>query len=146
MWFLASPILIVLLNTNCEPRCSVTNTKCEPNIICQSLQISRGIVDLQCCNYCHFPIDFSSKFQSSMTIFLHKLMTIEGRVFGQHMNSSIIHDNIRSLIRKKYHPKSYHRDIKYHMTLNIKSSVISIHIEEYDVTWLVQNNNSGKKV
>ena len=26
-------ILIVLLNTNCKPWCSVTNTKCQPNVI-----------------------------------------------------------------------------------------------------------------
>ena len=33
------------------------------------------------------------------------------------MNSSIIHDTICKLIHKKCHPKSYHSDIKYHMTL-----------------------------
>ena len=27
IWYLVSPILIVLLNTNCKPWCSVTNTK-----------------------------------------------------------------------------------------------------------------------
>jgi hypothetical protein len=36
---LVSPILIILLNTNCKPRYSVTNTKCQPNITCHSLQI-----------------------------------------------------------------------------------------------------------
>ena len=40
--------------------------------------------------------------------------------FGQRMNSSTIHDNICSHIYKKYHLKSYHKDIKYHMTVNIK--------------------------
>ena len=30
-----------------------------------------GIIDLQCCNYCHLLSDFSSKFQSSMTIIFH---------------------------------------------------------------------------
>ena len=39
------------------------------------------------------------------------------------MNSSIIHDNICSLGRKKCHPKSYHSDIEYHMTLNVIFSV-----------------------
>ena len=37
---------------------------------------------------------------------------------------SLIHDNICSLIRKKCHPKSYHGDIKYHMTLNIIFTVL----------------------
>ena len=39
------------------------------------------------------------------------------------MNSSIIHDNFCKLIHEKYHPQSYHRDIKYLMTLNIICSV-----------------------
>ena len=39
-----------------------------------------GITDLQCCNYCHLPSNFSSKLQSSMTIFHHKLLTREVRV------------------------------------------------------------------
>ena len=55
-----------------------------------------------------------------MTVSQHKSLTREDKGFGQQMNSSIIHDSIRSLIHKKYHhPKSYHSDVKYHMTLNI---------------------------
>ena len=77
-----------------------------------------GIIDLQRCNDHHLQSDFPSKFQSSMTIFITKLLTREGRYFGQWMNSSIIHDNIRSFIHKNCHPESYHSDIKYHMTLN----------------------------
>ena len=77
-----------------------------------------GIIDLQHCNDHHLPSDFPSKFQPPMTVFHHKLLTREGRYFGQWMNSSIIHDNIRSLIHKKCHPENYHIDIKYHMTLN----------------------------
>ena len=41
-----------------------------------------GIIDLYCCDYCHLPSEFSSKFQSSMTIFQHKLLTREGRVLA----------------------------------------------------------------
>ena len=55
-------------------------------------------------------------------MFHHKLLTREGRVFGQRMNSSIIHDNICSLVHK-CNLESYHSDIKYHMTLNIIFSV-----------------------
>ena len=39
-----------------------------------------GVIDLQCCNYCHLPSDFASKLQSSMTISHHKLLTREGSV------------------------------------------------------------------
>ena len=39
-------------------------------------------------------------------------------------DSSIIHDNTCSLIHEKCHLKSYHSDIKYHMTLNITFSVV----------------------
>ena len=62
-----------------------------------------------------------------MIIFHHKLLTIEGpcRVVDQRSNSSIIHVNI--CIRKKYHPKSYLSDIKYHMILNIIFNVVSPH-------------------
>jgi len=35
IWYLVSPILIV--DTNHQPQCSVTNTKCSPNIVCHSL-------------------------------------------------------------------------------------------------------------
>ena len=41
--------------------------------------------------------------------------------FGQWMNSSIIHDNICSLMHKKCHPES---DIKHHMTRIIIFSVL----------------------
>ena len=40
------------------------------------------------------------------------------------MNSSIIPDNICSLIHKKGHLKSYHSDKIYHMTLNFIFSVV----------------------
>ena len=41
------------------------------------------------------------------------------------MDSSIIHDNICSLIHKKFHPKSYLSDIKDHVNLNILFSVVN---------------------
>ena len=44
--------------------------------------------------------------------------------FGQHMNTSITHDNICEVIHKKCHPKSYHSNIKYHMTLYILFIVV----------------------
>ena len=123
--YLVAPILIALFNTNCKPQYSVTNPNCKLNIICHSLLTFGGITNLQCCNYCHLPGDLSSKFQSSMTIFHHKLLAREGRVLanGWAHPSSIIHDNICSVIHKKCHPKSYHSDIKCHMTLNITFSV-----------------------
>ena len=42
------------------------------------------------------------------------------------MNSSIIHDDIYSFILKKYHSKSSHSDMNYHMTLNIIFSVVTM--------------------
>ena len=48
----------------------------------------RGIIVLHCCNDCHLPNDFSSKFQSSIIIFHHKSVTKKVG-FGQRMNSSI---------------------------------------------------------
>ena len=83
-----------------------------------------GTIHLQCCNYCPLRSNFSSKFQSSMTTFHHKLLTREGRVLANEWISSIIQDNICSLIHKCCHPKSYHSDIKYHMTLNTAFRVV----------------------
>ena len=56
------------------------------------------------------------------------------------MNSSIIHNNICSAIHKRCHRKSYHSDIKYHMTLNTLFSVVSMHTKEYDIVQLVKND------
>ena len=44
------------------------------------------------------------------------------------MNSSSIHDNICSLIHKKCHLKSNRSDIKYHTTLNITFSIVSLYL------------------
>jgi hypothetical protein len=54
-----------------------------------------------------------------MTTFHHQLLTKEGRVFGQWINSSIIHDSICSLIHKMRCPKIYNSDIKYHMIFSV---------------------------
>ena len=43
--------------------------------------------------------------------------------------ATFIHDNIFSLIYKKCHPKSYHSDIKCHMTLNTILSVFNVLVE-----------------
>ena len=58
-----------------------------------------------------------------MTI-LSQIADKKSQGFGQWMNSSIIHANICKLIQKKRHPKSYHSDIKYDMTLNITFNVV----------------------
>ena len=44
--------------------------------------------------------------------------------FDQWMNSSITYHNICKLIHKKCHPNSCQSDIKYHVTLNIISSLV----------------------
>ena len=79
----------------------------------------RGGIELEYCNYYHLLGHLSSKFQSPITIFYHKLLTREDRVLGNgwtHPSSMIM---LFSLIHKKWHPKSYHSDIKHHMTLNM---------------------------
>ena len=88
-----------------------------------------GLKIYRCCNYCHLPSDFSSTFQSSTTMFHHKLLTREGRVLANRW----IHPSSRtvcSLIHKKCHMKSYHSDINiiWHMTLNI----ISVALDKVD--------------
>ena len=79
------------------------------------------IINLHYCNYSHLPSNFSSKFNENIS---SKVADKRRKGFGQWMNSSIIHDEIYTLIRKKCHPKSYNSDIEYHMTLNIIFSVV----------------------
>ena len=89
-----------------------------------------------------YPSHCSFKCQSSMTISHHKLLTREGRVWP--MDELIYHrDSICSFIHKKCHPKSYHRDIKYHMTLNIICIAVSIYDHEDSRLgmWMYHNNN-----
>ena len=62
---------------------------------------------------------FSSKSQSSMTTFHHKLLTREGKGFGRWTNPSIMHDTICALIHKKCHPRSSHSE--GHFTKEIDS-------------------------
>ena len=82
------------------------------------------VIDLQCCNYSHLPIDFSCKFQSSVTILHHKLLTRaekrrEGWVFANGSAMTIfVQLFIRSVIWKVYHS-----NITYHVILHIIFSV-----------------------
>ena len=78
--------------------------------------------DLQCYNYYHLPSDFHPNFNHPWQYFITSCWQEKVR-FWQWMHSSTIHDNICKFIHKKCHPKSYHSDIKYHMTLNMIFSV-----------------------
>ena len=102
IWHLVSPILIVLLNTNCGIVSLTLNVN--PTLFVIPYNFG-GIIILECCNSCHLPSGFSSKFQSSMTIFHHKLMRREGRVVTNgwtHPSSMIVyfHLFIISVIHK----------------------------------------------
>ena len=70
------------------------------------------LIGLHCCNYCHLPSDFPFKFNHPWQYFITSCWQKKVEFY-----SSIIHDNICSLIHKQCHPKSYHSDIKYHMSL-----------------------------
>ena len=60
--------------------------------------ILSGVYKCKVRNYYQLPIGFSSKVQSSMTTFHHKLLTRKCIFLSQWMNASIIHDNICSLL------------------------------------------------
>ena len=49
------------------------------------------------------------------------------------MNSSIIHDNISSLVHKKPQLKNNHSDIKYLMILDTTLSVVLVFNVEFEV-------------
>ena len=65
-FYMSRPVLIV------NHLCGVNNTKCKPNTICHCLQKILGIINLQCCNYCHLLSDSTYKVQLSMTIFHYR--------------------------------------------------------------------------
>ena len=97
-------------NSNCKLWYSVSPTlNVNPTLFVIPCNFGR-FIDLQCCDYCHLPSDFSSKFQSSMTIFHHKLLTREGKVLANERTHSSSMTIFCSLIHK-YHPKSYHSGI-----------------------------------
>jgi hypothetical protein len=129
----ANPWIKILCTAALNMICSVTNSNwlaimsptlhVKPTLFaipCKFL----GDTDLQCCNFYHWPIDLSSKFQSSMTIPDHKLLTREGSVWANvwtHPSSMTILVNlfIRSVIWKVTF-----NDIKCHMALDIMFSVV----------------------
>ena len=112
-----------ILNVNCGIVSPTLNANATLFIIpCIFLGVRR-IIDVQCCNYCHLPSHFSSKFQSSLMTFSSQVTDKRRSGFGPWMKSFIIRDKTCSLIHKKRHPRSCHSDIKYHMALNIIFSI-----------------------
>ena len=114
IWYLVSPILIVLPNTNCKPRCIVTKTKCSPNIICHPLCVCVCV----CCLFCLFLLGGDYKFKMlqilslTMTIFHHKLLTREDKFWPMH--ELIHHPSNFNFSRGNKKSDSYHCPIFYH--------------------------------
>ena len=81
-WYLVSPILIVLLDTNC--RLWIVSPILNVNLTLFVIPRNSlgGIVDLQCYNYYYLPNVFPSKVQPFMTIFHHKLLIRKCRVLA----------------------------------------------------------------
>jgi hypothetical protein len=80
-------------------------------------------MDLLCCNYCHLASDFFIQISIIHENISSQVVDKRGYGFGHKINFTTIHGNICKLICRKSHLKSYHSDIKYHMTLNIIFSV-----------------------
>jgi hypothetical protein len=99
-----------------------------------------GVINFHCCHYCYLP----SEFLIQISIIHDKLLTIEGRGFTNGC-SSIIHNDICSLIHRMYYPKSCHSDIKYCMTLNIICSVVCLKckVKEHALKNLVSHSKSS---
>ena len=65
--------------------------------------------------------------------------------------SSFIHENICSLIHKRCHLKSYHSDIKWHMTLNnicnvVHSKIFMVVFMVSSVPWPLTTSNFNKEI
>ena len=119
-----SPVLIILLNTNCKPSIVTLTLNVNPTLFvipCNFLG-DYGFPFLQCMSLTKWFFIQISTFHMSISS-----QVADERMWGcgQWMNSSIIYDNICKLIHKNCHPNSYHSDIKYHMTLNFIFSVVT---------------------
>jgi hypothetical protein len=116
------PILIVLLNINCKHNTLSPTLNVNPTLFvipCKCLGCYRFTPLLTKC--------FTSKFNHPWQYFSWDCW--QERV--GFWPSSIIHASICSLIHEKCHPKRYHINTKYHMTLNIIFGVVDACCEEY---------------
>jgi hypothetical protein len=91
-----------------------------------------GIIIFKCCNYCHLPSDFASKFQSSRTIFIHKLLIREDRILANGWTRPSSMTILVNLIKRSVIQK------RYHMTLHI---IISVVLEK----WVSSLNEGTQK-
>lgn len=80
-------------------------------------------IDLQCRNYFHLLIDFTSKCQSLLTIFIHIHVRMQNTPKVDELKISW-DDDICVLIQKKCQQKKLPQSHKYHMALDIILSVV----------------------
>ena len=118
-----------MLNIFCKPQYGVTNIKFWPHVIVIPCEFLGGIVELQCCNDCHLPSHLFIQISIIRDNISSQVVDKRRYGFSQWMNSFIIHDNIWSLIHKKYHPKNYQSHIKYHMIFSVVS------VQDGDMIW-----------
>ena len=137
IWYLVSPIKVVLFNTTCEPQYNVTNTNVNPTLCIISCQKKMGgaVIDL-------LSLTKISFIQISIIHDNIPWQVVDKRRHGLDpwMNSSIIHDSSCKLTRKKWHLESYHSGIEYHMTLNIIFVVVAniilfVNIRSFFFSW-----------
>ena len=143
--FAGRPCAVISTNEREEPTATL-------NMILPILIVNRGIVsptldvnpalfvipciDLQCCNYCHLPGEFSSNFQSSMTIFHHKLLTKVDTILINGWTHPLSMTILARLFMRSV-LNSYHHDIKDHMTRKIMFSVVTDKLVTLE-KWLIE--------
>ena len=76
-----------------------------------------GIIDLQCCNDCHMPSDFSSKFSITYDNISPQVADKRRQGFGQWVNSYPSSMTIHVHLFIRSHPIRYYSDIKHLMAL-----------------------------
>jgi hypothetical protein len=108
----------VLLDTNCKPQYCITTTKMLTQQWLSFLVSLWGIKDYSVAITITCQVDFIqiSIIHDNIS---QQVADKRRKGSGQWMNSSIIHDNICSLIHRNCHPYCFHIDIKYHMALHV---------------------------
>lgn len=93
------------------------------NGVCSNTNRRLGIIDLQCCEFCRLLHIFSSKFQSSVTMFHHvRMQIIPNDCFSNGRLDELEEswdDMVCKIVHRKCHWKCYRSDTKCHMTPNI---------------------------
>jgi hypothetical protein len=96
---------------------------------------------ITCCNHYCLSSNFYLNSNHPWQYFITKLLIKEGRVLANGWTHPSTMTIFVHLIHKKCHPKSYHSDTNYHMTLDFIFSVVNLSMSSvpWRCSWVVDH-------